>query len=54
MYTFPVALSSLMGLSVFNYGQGMTDVTIATMPIMLPVFSLQRHFISGMLGSALK
>ncbi|MED1203384.1 carbohydrate ABC transporter permease [Heyndrickxia acidicola] len=54
MYTFPVALSSLMGLSVIDYGQVMTGVTIATIPIIILFLALQKHFISGMLGSALK
>ncbi|MDN4523878.1 carbohydrate ABC transporter permease [Fictibacillus fluitans] len=54
MYTFPVALSSLMGLSIIDYGQVMTGVTIATIPIIIVFLALQKHFISGMLGSAVK
>ncbi|MCM3006029.1 carbohydrate ABC transporter permease [Priestia koreensis] len=54
MYTFPVALSSLFGLSIIDYGQVMTGVTIATIPIIIVFLALQKHFISGMLGSALK
>ncbi|MFC0045261.1 carbohydrate ABC transporter permease [Metabacillus iocasae] len=54
MYTFPVALSSLMGLSMIDYGQVMTGVTLATIPIIIVFLALQKHFISGMLGSALK
>ncbi|GGD12962.1 carbohydrate ABC transporter permease [Pontibacillus salipaludis] len=54
MYTFPVALSSLMGLSYIDYGQVMMGVTLATVPIIVFFLALQRHFISGMLGSALK
>ncbi|WP_128894886.1 carbohydrate ABC transporter permease [Longirhabdus pacifica] len=54
MYTFPVALSSLFGLSRIDYGQVMTGVTLATVPIIIFFLSLQRYFISGMLGSALK
>ncbi|WP_239421912.1 carbohydrate ABC transporter permease [Bacillus sp. CGMCC 1.16541] len=54
MYTFPVALSSLMGLSMIDYGQVMTGVTLATIPIIVVFLALQKHFISGMLGSALK
>ncbi len=54
MYTFPVALSSLMGLSFIDYGQVMTGVTLATIPIIIFFLVLQKHFISGMLGSALK
>ncbi|KHF27514.1 Lactose transport system permease protein LacG [Anoxybacillus sp. BCO1] len=54
MYTFPVALSSLFGLSRIDYGQVMAGVTLATVPIIVFFLSLQRHFISGMLGSAVK
>lgn len=54
MYTFPVALSSLFGLSRIDYGQVMAGVTLATVPIIVFFLSLQRHFISGMLGSGVK
>ncbi|WP_246943832.1 carbohydrate ABC transporter permease [Bacillus pinisoli] len=54
MYTFPVALSSLFGLSRIDYGQVMAGVTIATVPIIIFFLALQRQFISGMLGSAVK
>lgn len=54
MYTLPVALSSLFGLSRIDYGQVMAGVTLATGPIIIFFLLLQRHFISGMLGSAVK
>lgn len=54
MYTFPVALSSLIGFSIIDYGQVMSGITIATLPIIIFFLMLQRHFISGMLGSAVK
>ncbi len=54
MYTFPVALSSLTGVSFTDYGQVMAGVTFATIPIIIFFLALQKHFISGMLGSALK
>ncbi|WP_373233046.1 carbohydrate ABC transporter permease [Cohnella sp.] len=54
MYTLPVALSSLFGLSRIDYGQVMAGVTLATGPIIVFFLLLQNHFISGMLGSALK
>ena len=54
MYTFPVALSSLIGFSIIDYGQVMSGMTIATSPIIIFFLMLQRHFISGMLGSAVK
>ncbi|WEG12435.1 carbohydrate ABC transporter permease [Pullulanibacillus sp. KACC 23026] len=54
MYTFPVALSSLIGVSIIDYGQVMTGITIATIPIIIFFLLLQKQFISGMLGSAVK
>ncbi|MDN4524161.1 carbohydrate ABC transporter permease [Fictibacillus fluitans] len=54
MYTFPVAIASLMGVTSIDYGQVMMGVTIATIPMIIFFLALQRHFISGMLGSALK
>ncbi|MCR6095038.1 carbohydrate ABC transporter permease [Salipaludibacillus agaradhaerens] len=54
MYTFPVALSTLSGVSYTDYGQMMMGISIATVPIMIFFLVLQRHFISGMLGSAVK
>lgn len=54
MYTFPVAIASLIGVTSIDYGQIMTGVTLATIPIIIFFLALQRHFISGMLGSALK
>jgi len=54
MYTIPVALSSLIGISIIDYGQVMVGITIATIPIIIFFLLLQRHFISGMLGSAVK
>jgi lactose/L-arabinose transport system permease protein len=54
MYTLPVALSSLFGLSRIDYGQVMAGVTLATVPIMIFFLMLQRYFISGMLGSSVK
>lgn len=54
MYTFPVALSSLIGISIIDYGQVMTGITIATIPIIIFFLLLQKQFISGMLGSAVK
>jgi lactose/L-arabinose transport system permease protein len=54
MYTLPVALSSLFGLSRIDYGQVMAGVTLATGPIIVFFLLLQRHFISGMLGTAVK
>ena len=54
MYTFPVALSSLIGFSIIDYGQVMVGISIATVPIIIFFLVLQKHFIAGMLGSAVK
>jgi lactose/L-arabinose transport system permease protein len=54
MYTFPVALSSLTGVSFTDYGQVMTGITFATVPIIVFFLALQKQFISGMLGGAVK
>lgn len=54
MYTFPVALSSLVGFSIIDYGQIMVGISIATIPIIIFFLLLQKHFIAGMLGSAVK
>ncbi|WP_197491598.1 carbohydrate ABC transporter permease [Bacillus sp. SJS] len=54
MYTLPVALSSLIGLSKVDYGQLMMGTAISTLPIMIFFLLLQRQFISGMLGSSVK
>ncbi len=54
MYTFPVALSSLKGVSTIDYGQVMVGISLATIPIMIFFLLLQKQFIQGMLGSAIK
>ncbi|MCC3356961.1 carbohydrate ABC transporter permease [Bacillus sp. REN16] len=54
MYTFPVALSSLKGVSIIDYGQINVGILIATIPIIIFFLALQKHFIQGMLGSAIK
>ncbi|MEH7384238.1 carbohydrate ABC transporter permease [Bacillus sp. JJ1521] len=54
MYTFPVALSSLRGVSIIDYGQINVGILIATVPIIIFFLALQKHFIQGMLGSAIK
>ncbi len=54
MYTFPVALSSLVGISIIDYGQIMVGITIATIPIIVFFLLLQKQFIAGLLGGAIK
>ncbi len=54
MYTLPLALSSLVGMSRIDYGQIMVGSTISTLPIIIVFLFLQREFISGILGGAVK
>ncbi|SIS42306.1 carbohydrate ABC transporter permease [Salimicrobium flavidum] len=54
MYTFPVALSSLVGMSRIDYGQVMMGTTLSTLPIMIFFLLLQKQFISGILGGSVK
>ncbi len=54
MYTLPVALSSLIGMSKIDYGQVMLGATLSTLPIMAVFLILQKQFISGILGGSVK
>ncbi|WP_444685012.1 carbohydrate ABC transporter permease [Alkalicoccus luteus] len=54
MYTLPVALSSLVGMSRVDYGQIMMGTTLSVLPIMIFFLLLQRQFISGILGGSVK
>ncbi|RNA68514.1 carbohydrate ABC transporter permease [Alteribacter keqinensis] len=54
MYTLPVALSSLVGMSRIDYGQIMLGTTLSTLPIMIFFLMLQKQFISGILGGSVK
>ena len=54
MQTLPVALSSLIGLSRIDYGQVMMGATISVVPVMIVFLFMQRQFISGILGGAIK
>ena len=54
MFTLPVALSSLIGMARIDYGQLMLGTTLSTVPIMIFFLLLQKHFISGILGGAVK
>lgn len=54
MRTLPVALSSLIGFSIIDYGQVMTGITISTIPIIIFFLFMQRHFIAAVTGSGVK
>jgi lactose/L-arabinose transport system permease protein len=54
MFTLPVALSSIIGMARIDYGQLMLGTTLSTVPIMIFFLLLQKHFISGILGGAVK
>ncbi len=54
MRTLPVALSSLIGFSIIDYGQVMVGITISTIPIIIFFLLMQRHFIAAITGSGVK
>ena len=54
MKTLPVALSSLVGLSRVDYGEVLLGATLSTLPVIAIFLILQKQFISGILGGALK
>ena len=54
MKTLPVALSSLVGLSRVDYGQVFLGASLSTLPVIAIFLLLQKQFISGILGGAVK
>lgn len=54
MYTLPVAIAGLIGLTRVDYGQVMMGAAVSVVPIMIVFLLLQRQFISGILGGAVK
>lgn len=54
MFTLPVALSSLVGLARIDYGQLMLGTTLSIIPVLIFFFIFQKHFVSGILGGAVK
>lgn len=52
--TIPVALSGLVGMSRIDYGQILVGTSIATLPVLIIFLLLQKQFISGILGGAVK
>lgn len=54
MYTVPVALNTMIGLSHVDYSGLMLGSFIATLPLMVLFILFQKHLVSGLLGGALK
>ena len=54
MRTLPLALSSLKGVDITDYGQIMMGISIATVPIIVVFLAMSKHFISGVLGTGSK
>ncbi|MBB6017372.1 carbohydrate ABC transporter permease [Deinococcus radiopugnans] len=53
-YTMPVALGTLVGLTRVSWGGIMVGTAIATIPFLALFLSLQRHFVAGIAGGAVK
>ena len=53
-YTMPVALGTLIGLTRVSWGGIMVGTAIATIPFLMLFLSLQRHFVAGIAGGAVK
>ncbi|CDQ38011.1 MULTISPECIES: carbohydrate ABC transporter permease [Virgibacillus] len=53
-YTLPVALATIAGQRSIDYGQLMLGAVISILPIFLMFLFLQRYFISGIIGGAVK
>lgn len=54
MYTLPVALSTLAGQERIDYGQAMLGTSISVLPVIVVFLFMQKHFVSGILGGAVK
>lgn len=52
--TAPVALGSLIGLSVVPWGALMVGATLLTLPMIVVFIFLQRHFVAGVTAGAVK
>ncbi len=53
-YTMPVALGTLVGLTRVSWGGIMVGTAIATVPFLMVFLALQRHFVAGIAGGAVK
>lgn len=53
-YTMPVALGTLVGLTRVSWGGIMVGTAIATIPFLALFLALQRYFVAGIAGGAVK
>ena len=53
-YTMPVALGTLVGLTRVSWGGIMVGTVISTVPFLLVFLALQRQFVAGIAGGAIK
>ncbi|WP_077596894.1 carbohydrate ABC transporter permease [Oceanobacillus kimchii] len=54
MYTLPVALATIANQDTIDYGQLMLGATISVIPIFIIFLFMQRYFVAGILGGAIK
>lgn len=54
MFTAPVALGSLVGLTKVSWGGIMAGAVLLTMPMLAVFLLLQRHFVAGIAAGAIK
>ncbi len=54
MYTIPVALNTMIGLTRVDYSGLMLGSLLATIPILIVFVAFQKQFVSGLLGGSLK
>jgi lactose/L-arabinose transport system permease protein len=54
MFTAPVALGSLIGLTKVSWGGIMAGAVLLTLPMLVFFILLQRHFIAGISAGAVK
>jgi len=50
--TFTLLLSSLSAAYFVDYGQLMLAIVIATIPILIVFLTMQKHFVTGIVGSS--
>ncbi len=53
-YTMPVALGTLVGLTRVSWGGIMVGTVISTVPFLIVFMALQRFFVAGIAGGAVK